>query len=276
MRRFLLTGILVLSLFISADGFEIGSSRRAAAGGAVLLSAPVAGDIVDYPAVYLDRNSFAIESGFERRFELSDLDRIYLSAGYRLGDFSLAAGVSQRGKEDYYLERVNRGSVSYYAGLISMGASVSAKSIEIGEGYGNFGEVALGLGGGFKYDILHLAVSFDNINQPRLDKNAPRENVITSFLAEMTGGPRVSLLGKAVLEKSEKPRLAMAQYIRLMDAHALIWNITGNPLTYGGGVEIYYSGFAISYAASYHPALGFSHNAALRYSFSPAKKGTER
>lgn len=272
MSKALLAGILVLLLSTSADGFEIGSSRRVAAGGAVLLSSPVAGDLVDYPAVLLERNSFAIESGFERRFELSDLDRIYLSAGYRLGDFSLGAGVSQRGQENYYLERVNRGSVSYHTGLVSLGASVSAKSIEIGEGYGNFSEVSFGLGGGIRYDILRLAVSVDNINQPRLDKSAPRENLLTSFLAELTGGPKVFLLGKAVMEKSEKPRLALAQYIRLMEAHALIWNITGNPLTYGGGVEIRYSGFAISYAASYHPTLGFSHNAALAYSFSPPNK----
>jgi len=266
---------LALLLAASASGFELGSGRRAASGGAALLSIPAAGDIVDYAGLQIERNSLAIESGYERKFELSDLDRIYVAAGYRLANFSIGAGVSQLGKDDYYVERVNKGSLSYHLNVVSLGIVISGKSLEIGEGYGSFSAFAIGAGGAFKYQYLKLAVSVDNINRPRLDENVPKENMLTSFLAEITASPKVSLLGRMVLEKSEKPRLALAQYIRVTESNALVWNITGNPLTYGGGVDIGYAGFSINYAASYHPTLGFTHNISLGYNFQPEKAVAE-
>ena len=265
MKNLIIIFIALLPLQI-AGGFEIGSGRRSAAGGAVLLSSPTAGDIIDYPGIRIVRSALILESGFERKFELADLDLIYAGAGYRVGKFSFGAGISQFGRQDYYTEKNYKGSLSYTFAHFSFGAAASGKSVEIGEGYGNFSAFSLAASGALRHDKVYFALTVDNINRPSLDDDAPKENIATTLLTEISGSSRVSLLGRALLEKSKKPQLSLAQYIRLIEENALLWNITGNPLTYGGGVELQYAGFSINYAASYHPTLGFSHNLSLAYS----------
>ncbi len=261
--------ILILLLLLSAaSAYEIDAGRRYGMGGCALLTTPTATNYVDCPIGLLQKKQLIVESGYQRKFELADLDKIFISAGYRLGDFSLSAGVSQFGRSDYYIEQTVRATLSYgynkYVGALIL----SGRKLDITPTTGkiSLSAASIGLAGGVHYKKYHLGISVDNINQPKLYDIDEKQNILYDFYGEVEGNGRFSLTARLTLEKYEKPVIAIGQYIRLAGHNALFWGISNNPMTYGGGVEVHYHGFGLIYATSYHPILGFTHNVSLNYS----------
>jgi len=247
----------------SLFGYDIDAGRRIGMGGTILITSPSASDFLLVPAVRILNRQILFESGFQRRYDLPELDKGYLAAGYRRRSFSFAIGISQFGKDDYYSEKIIRTALGFYYGAFAFGLHGSGKAIKIGNGYGAFNAKSFGLSGGFSHEEYHLVVMADNLNKPKLTENTEPEPTFWKIYAELKGSKTFSITGKMVLEKRQKISVALGQYIFLSGRNAIFWGLTGNPLTYAGGVEVSYSKIILNYAASYHPALGFSHNVSL-------------
>lgn len=247
----------------SLFGYDIDAGRQIGMGGTMLIASPSASDFLSAPAATILDRQILFESGFQRRYDLPELDKGYLAAGYRRGAFFLAIGISQFGKDDYYSEKIIRTTLGFYYRALAFGLHGSGKAIRIGNDYGAFGAKSFGLSAGFTHQEYHLVAMVDNLNKPKLTTNAEPEPSLWKIYVEIKGSKTFSITGKMIWEKYQKISVSIGQHIFLSGRNAIFWGLTGNPLTYGGGVEVSYSKFMLDYAASYHPALGFSHNVSL-------------
>jgi hypothetical protein len=262
--------IIITALILAgpAIAYDIDTGRQVGMGKTDLFSQPSALGFLSSPIGILAEGKIIVESGFQRKFELSDLDKVYLAAAYRRRKISIGIGVSQFGRSEYYVEQLLKSAVTYRYEFLALGMTVSGKRVEVGpsERKAVLRAASFGLACGGHYRKYHLGITIDNINRSRLADGGRPDNIIYNVFAEAEGPSDFSLTGRISFEKYEEPYIAMGQYIRIVDSNAIFWALSNNPLTYGGGVELHYSRFAIVYAASYHPVLGFTHDVSLRVS----------
>jgi hypothetical protein len=251
-----------------ANAYDIFGGIQTGMGGTALLSTSVATGLLYCPSGHIDDGQLVIESGWNRKFELSDLDRVFISAGYRYGDLTGVIGFSQMGKSDYYTEKIVKFNLAYQTGIYSAGLITSGRIVEIGTDIDRLQAASIGLCAGVHYRRYHVAIVVDDINKPKIVESLEGENIKYNIYAEIDGGSMHSITGRVILEKYEKPRVSLGQYIQLAESNSLFWGISHNPLIYGGGLKIKYKEAWLAYAVSYHPSLGFTHNVSIAYSMS--------
>jgi hypothetical protein len=259
--------IVILVVIPSAGAYEYDVGRQSGMAGCVLLSSPVASDMLTCPGGSLKDKELGLEAGYQRKYELSDLDRVFAVGCYRYRRFSGAIGVSQFGRSDYYVEQLLKSALTFSYDPFAVSAMLSGKLLEIGSGdrRQTLRAAAFGLAGGINYRKYHVGFVVDNLNGPKLVENGQADNALYGIYAEIEGPSMFSITGRVAWEKNEKPVLAVGQYIRVHERSAVFWGLSNNPLAYGGGVEITYANFDLMYAVSYHPVLGFSHNISLGF-----------
>lgn len=257
--------LMILPFLTQAvDAYDFDVGRQTGMAGGILLSSPTGCAFLNCPTGVMNRNEIVFEAGYQRKFELSDLDRVFICSGYKYQDFSGVIGFSQFGRSDYYTEQIFKAAVSYDYRLFQAALIAAVKRVAIGGGNAqSLSALSLGLAGGVHYDRYHFGMVIDNINRPKIDANTEAENAVLSFYGEIEGPSQFSIVGRAAFEKNQDPVLSAGQYIRLPGRNAIFWGVSDNPLTYGGGIEAAYSNFELMYAVSYHPVLGFSHNVSL-------------
>jgi hypothetical protein len=263
----IITLFIIILLPVSTSlAYDIEVGRQCGTGG-VLMSSPTASDYLNCPTGILSKRKIIFESGYQRKYELSDLDQVFAAAGYRLDGLSVSLGFSQFGRNNYYVEQQFKSTLSYGYGMYVASVLLSSRLIEIKANSGNIklSAVSLGLAGGVNYDNYHIGVVLDNINAPTLYDGDEKQNITYNIYGEIEGSDRFSITARLTLEQYEKPTMSIGQYIILSGRNAVFWGMSNNPLTYGGGVEVHHSFFGLIYAVSYHPVLGFTHNVSLNF-----------
>jgi len=255
--------ILILLAPVTVLGYGITGGRDVGLGGAVLLSAPVASDLASCPFAVIESRHLVVESGYSRKFELSDMDELYVGAGYRRGFVTGVVGLSQFGKTDYYVEQLLRAGLAATYKYYSLGILISGKMVEFGNRTDDFLAAALGVAAGVNYGRYHIGLTADNLNHPRVAENSEPDYRRVGLYVELEGPSRYSICGRLLLEEHAKPRATIAQYIQLFRENALYWSVGTQPMTYGGGVEVAYSRLKIRYSVSHHPVLGFTQAVSL-------------
>ena len=266
MRKMMLAISVVSAWFASEAGaFEYITSRGAGMGGTVILSEPSASILVSVPGGGIAAGEWQIETGYNRKYELADLEHLFLAAAYRWRAITSAVGLSQFGRSDLYTERTMKWSLAVQVDSLSIGASLSRMAVDIGNNYGQLRAATLGIGGSYRTRRLFLAVEADNLTSPKLHKQAVAIRPVYSFYSELKGKGSFSITARAAFEKREKPQWALGQRIRLSDGSAFFWGISAEPTEYGGGIELRVKAGSILYATSVHPVLGFSHTISVSY-----------
>ncbi len=264
MKKFIIAIFLISAIPVLA--FDFGAGRNQGMGGTILLSTPLASDLLICPGAQLVDKQILLESGFQRRYELKDLDRVFVAGGYRYRFIYGAIGYSQFGRSNYYAEKNWKGLIGGRYRWFSIAIVAGGNNREFGNGYGSYSMQSFGIGGGANLKRVYLGFLADNLNEPRLAGSSSPERANYSIFGEVEGTKVFSITARATMEKYEKPILALGQFVHLSGKNAIFWGVSGNPLTYGGGVELHYSFMVVDYAVSYHPVLGFSHNISLGYS----------
>jgi hypothetical protein len=250
-----------------AEGYEIAAGRYLGMGRTVILSEPSATDALLSSTPGVESGRLLIESGYHNRYDLPELDLSFLALGYRYGDLAASFGASQFGRSDYYSEKIWKAAVGYCFGVVSLGFHAGGKSVAFGDDYGSFSAVSYGAAIGAGYREYRIAIVGDNLNEPALAENVEPDPAVWNIYLEAKNPKAFSVTGRMTIEKDRKPSMALGQYFRLLKKSALFWGLSGNPLAYGGGVEIARSGLILNYSANYHPTLGLSHCVSLGFSW---------
>jgi hypothetical protein len=248
--------------------------RSIGMGHTALLSDPTATGLVGTPAGPVDTTTWLWEAGYNRKFELGDLDNIFLAGARRHRKLSVAFAASQFGNSDLYAEQLLKGSLAYHYRQFSFGWSLSAMQVQIGNGYGTLRSATFGLGLFYAHPRLLVSAVGDNLTRPTLVKNTRPYERKYALAAEFFGQGSYSVTGRILMEGRQKPRYGLGQVIRLSGKSSFFWGIASSPLEYGGGIEISLPFGEFTYATSVHPVLGFSHTVTL--SFSPSRTSDKK
>lgn len=260
---------LISVLFCFAAGsvhsIEFLSARGAGLGNSIILSQPTASALVNLPVMPVRQSAWRLESGYNRLFELSDFDQLFVAAAGRWRSFVGAIGISQFGQSDIYSEKLLKTSLALHSRMFALGVSLSGQMVEIGNGYGGLRAAALGLSAGFNSRRIFAALSVDDINSPRLHRTSLPIKPRYAAHFEFVGKQSFSLTGRLQVQPQQRPQFGIGQRIELSHRAAFFWGLQNAPLLYGGGVELDFRRLRFTYATAVHPALGLTHTLALSF-----------
>jgi len=187
----------------------------------------------------------------------------------------MAVGLAQLGHIDCYAERTLKGSVAIQYDSLSVAVTLSGLMVDISEGYGRLRAATVGVGAAYRSRRWFVAFSADDLTSPKLHPFATAMLPQYHLYTELIGKGRFSLLGRASFQKDERPDFAFAQTIDLSSASSVFWGISARPLKYGGGMNLHLSSFSVTYTASVHPVLGFTHTISFSYGSAFQHRGGE-
>jgi hypothetical protein len=256
--------ILLLCILPSvACAFDVHDSRAGGLGRGVLLSRPTAVNLVNTVTDGLSRGAGMFEAGYYRRYELADLDYLFLAGAWRYRQMTMSIAASQFGKTDLYAEQLLKGALAVHYRRFSLGMSLSAMQVQIGNGYGSLRAATVAFAGGVSATKFTAALSLDNLTRPLLiDGGVPYQPTHT-LLVEYHGMEAFSFTGRLRAENQQKPQFGLGQSIRLSGRSAFFWGVGTAPVEYGGGIEIDIPFGAVTYVVNIHPVLGLSHTVTL-------------
>ncbi len=264
--------MLFLTSATLADEFV--SPRRIGMGRTQVLSQSPSTTLLNVPSGGLERRQWGIEAGYNRRFELADLDHLFVAGAYRRGRFTVAFGASQFGKADLYAEQLLKGSVAFHLDSLTVGGSLSAMQVQFGGNYEQLRAATFGLGASYRTARLIAAFDADNLTSPSLSATSSDIEPVYSLHAEFIGKRAFSVTGRLTLEGNQKAQLGLGQIISLSDRSSFFWGIAGEPVEFGGGIELSVASGTFTYATSVHPVLGFSHT--VSFGWGTARESRKR
>ncbi|MFQ5498135.1 MAG: hypothetical protein ACE5FH_00545 [Candidatus Zixiibacteriota bacterium] len=260
---FRLAPLFALLTSSSVGGFDVPATQRKGLGQATMLSRSQPATLVSVPSGGIANAELKFEAGYDRTFGLSELDSRYFAAAWRKRQIIIALGLVQFGDGDFYAERTARMMLSYGLGQLVFGASASYMAMDFGDRYRNLNDFSFGLGATMRLQPLYVSLVADRLNSPRFSETSLPRNPRYSLLAELEGHGSYSLVGRVTIEQTEKPQLAIGQYVSFSSRSALYWGLSTEPLMYSGGLEVSVERWTTEYATSYHPELGFTHSVSL-------------
>lgn len=219
-----------------------------------------ASDLLTLPTGALNSRDWLLETGYNRQFELKDFDQFFIVGASRYKSFTAAFGLQQFGSADLYREQTMKLALGYSYDSLTVGMSWSGMQIDFGDGEDfYFRASTIGAGASYRTRLFYFGLAADNLTSPKLYEYAVPIEPIYSLYTEVIGLQSFAVTGRITWEKFQKPQLALGQRVALAERSSFIWGISTEPLTFGGGIELYVAKAAITYAANYHPVLGLSH-----------------
>lgn len=265
LRNLLSSLVLILLSTLPAHGFDFIRPKANGMGRTIIMSERSSVNALSIPSLGFQERQWDIAAGYNRRFELADLDHLFVTGAYRYRFLTFAAGASQFGKTDLYAEQMLKGSITYNSQFWTAGLMFSAMNIEIGNGYGGLRAATVGIGGTYRYSDFILGFSADDLTSPQLAPGSERRRPIYDVHLEMLGRSSYSIAARLRLQSEEQPVLGLGQTINLSSRSAFFWGIATEPFEFGGGLELSLAAGKFTYATSVHPVLGFTHSVSISY-----------
>lgn len=264
-QRHLFAITLLVLLAGKACSFDVVTNRGVGIGQTALLSNTSPSEMLNSPAGGFSEGEWRIETGFNRTFDLSEFNQFYIAGAYRLSRYTAAIGFSQFGKTDLYAEQLAKLSLSAQFDSLVISVTGSHMVLQFGGNYDNLNATTFGVGISYRLQPAIVAITADNLTSPELTEGIAFRRPQYSLYAEYRGRESFSLLGRVLLEETERPRFSLGQRILLGANSAFMLGISTAPFQFGGGLELAISGGSLNYGAAYHPVLGLSQTIAISY-----------
>jgi hypothetical protein len=265
--------LLLTSLILPASvcGFDFLTGQASGMGGTILLSQSAASDLIALPSGSLRHDVWKVEMTFQRQYDLSEFDQASFALATRRGRITVAAGMSQFGQRDFFAERVGKLTAAAHFDSLTVGVSGSGMLIYFGGGYERLTAATVGVGASYRAGRWFGAVVADELTSPTPYKYGPATKPHLSFYGEFIGRGSISISGRIRFQKERPAQFGIGQKLFFTNGGALFWGLANKPWSFGGGVEVTRHRGKLSYAANYHPVLGFSHTVQLSFSSSGEK-----
>lgn len=210
--------------------------------------------------------AWRLSTAYERRFDIAELDEIYLAGLASFTTLSVGASLASREGSSFFKETNLNFGVSYslikeltllLGGRMQM---ITASSSEV-----DWSPLTLWHGtAGVRFDLMpfHLSIVGERLNRERFGQRYQYERV-GQLSTEWNYAKDYSLLGGATLEKYQPPRFALAQLLPLGESVIASVGFRTSPNEYTGGIDIALGTFHFVYGGAIHPDLGFTHSVGL-------------
>lgn len=256
------------------NAIEFPNSHEMATGGTIQLSGSGPSTVVNAPGLRIENYEAGLELGYVRRYDLSDLDHLFVTGAGRYKKFSGGIGLAQFGKSELYTEKMVKGSLSFGMKAVSFGVSATVFQVEFGRNYGSWSASTFGAGVGYTGNRLRALLTADNLTRPKLFAGAVPYPLTGSWHLEWKTARNLSTMVRATKEENESVSYGLGQRIPLSNTSALYWGVSTRPVEYGGGLDIGTKWFTFTYSARIHPVLGFSQNVSIGFMRSAKKNNT--
>lgn len=271
-----MAAICISCSVVETDAFEFIRSEGNGMGQTVLLSHSLPSALVSVPTGGLIPKEWRVETGFDRQYDMSELDQFYVAGAYRYRKITAAAGLSKFGNSDLYSELTGKLSLAYHYDSLTVGINTSGRLMQFGGNYGNLSGTTIGAGVSYRTRRLYAAIASDNLTSPQFNKDGIRLRPKYSLYGEFAGKQSFVVTGRVTLSKGQDTQFGLGQKIFISDNSAVFWGLSTGPLEYGSGLELGIKGTTISYAFSNHPVLGFSHTIAVSVGGGFKRRGSDR
>lgn len=262
--------LILPSLLLSADML---TAKGNGLGETIVLSSSTASEQLKLPNLSLTDKNILVEIGLNRKFDIKDLDQVYLVSAYRRHSFSVAAGFSQFGYRDLYAERTFMLSGAFHIkNMVTASISLSYLQYDFGGYYEQLSSTGIDIGAVYSGQRFFAGFLVENVNSPQLDDNSLKYDPRLNLYSELIGIGKFSLTGRITMQKDETVQFGLGQTITVSPKATFFWGFSTAPTIFGGGFDITLNKTGIGYAASYHPVLGLSHTVTLAYIFGKVKK----
>ncbi len=261
--------LCLIVLFLAAcaaqetSAFEVAGGRQTGSSGLVDQADPDGADIAVLPTVRRPSGSWHFETGWDRRFNLKELDNMFMAADYRYRAVGLSLALSQFGSSDLYTERTIRSSLAAWYGPVGAAISLSHRQLDFNQVFPSLS--ASTMGGSLTLDLKSLLISsaVDNLTRPSFDSHSAPVERRYRLQAQILSERDFTFLGGLLLEPDKKLQFSFGQTIVLAGHADLLWSVSTRPWIYGGGLRIGWMATTFSYAVSYHPVLGLTHGVSV-------------
>lgn len=270
--------IILCSAFLCAANsvaYDFIQGQGTGLGNALLLSHSTPTMLLAAPSGGLNKGEWRVETGYNRQFELSELDQFFAAGAWRWRDLTSVIGFSQLGQGDLYAEKTAKLALGWQSRMLSVGLTGSLLSASFGGSYGSLSAGSFGAGLAVRRAPFYGAFSADNLTSPRLSSGSPKLEPSYNGYLEFASSHSLSTVGRMRAQGDERLQVALGQRIGLGRSGALLWGFSTAPVQFGGGLDLRIKGSAVSYTVSYHPVLGLSHTIAVTYGSQIVEAGAD-
>ncbi len=197
--------VCVLALATAAHAFDMRDARYGGLGRSSLLSRPNAVNLVNLAGDGLVSGAYQIDMGYNRRFELADLDYMFVAGAWKYRQMTVALGASQFGKSELYAEQLLKGSIAVRYHAFTFGVAPSAMQVQIGNGYGTLRAATLGAGVTFSVRSFKVNLVADNLTSPKLFDHSAATKPTYTLVSEYFGHRAFSVTGQVRAEDGQPP-----------------------------------------------------------------------
>jgi len=215
---------------------------------------------------YVDKNTGTL--GYQRLYQLSELDLLLGSANYNLsfikaGFAFLSYGTYEIFNETYFELALSK---SFFR-IINAGLRIDYHQIHFYSKFDRIYEFSVSAGVSSKIDDIILHVSLHDLNEPRLEDQNPRTRMGyragVSFQQISYLVMNVEISGQRGYEQ----RFHFGQEIILTENFIFRFGLITNPTIPSAGLGIKYRNLLFNYAISRHTDLGDTHSLSLTFRY---------
>lgn len=235
------------------------SADIVANGGSPSLSNPSSSAMISIPGLTTSESKYLFDIGWERKYQLRELDQMYLSVTVSTPIGSISAGFDQFGTTNLYQEKTARMVFSHPFGNVGGGILIEGSQVSFQEGFESLSRLSLGCGMSATYSSLTVAVAGYDLNSPSYADGSLAASPNGQVYVEYSGANNARASAYLKCSDQSKPQFGIGQRLSISSQADLLFGAETLPTEYSAGVHLKHGKSVFSYAATYHADLGISH-----------------
>jgi hypothetical protein len=241
------------------------SADLVANGGCPSLSNPSSSAMISIPGLTSSESGYSFDVGWERKYQLKELDQMYLSGTMVTPVGSVSAGFDQFGTTGLYREKTARLVFSHLFNNVGGGILAEGSQVSFQEGYGSLSRFSLGCGLSTTYSNLTVAVAGYDLNSPSYADGSLATSPNGRIYLEYSGAHHATASAYLKCADQSKPQFGVGQRLNISSSADLLFGAETLPTEYSAGILLKHGNGVFSYAATYHADLGISQSMSIGF-----------
>ncbi len=252
--------LLFFVLEIDAENFPFPSGRMNGIGGTIVLSTSIASEQLTCGVSPGNNITLQADFGYQRKFNLKELDEIYTAFSYRLKNYTIVAGMSQLGEPDLYTLKKIRAGILFTKSFYTLGTLITSESHDFYNRYKSLRLLSYSLSLSIKQKYFIVSSVVDNLNKPSLTETSPQDELKVSIYGELLNVKKYKTTLMFSTQKGQQNKFGIGETVEISQSASLMFGFSTAPTQFGGGIEMRWKKKSVIYNSLYHPILGLTHS----------------
>ncbi len=257
--------ILLFLILFSASGVAaetslIASGRANGIGQTIVLSNPMASEQLISGVLSNNNITLQADFGYQRKYNLKELDEIYTAFSYHFKSYTIVAGMSQLGDPDLYTQKEIRIGLLYSKSIFTIGNFITSESHDFNNRYKSLNQLSYSFSFTIKQKYFILSSVLENLDRPSLTETSPQDEVKLTMYGELLRANKYKTTLMFSTQKGKQNKFGVGETVEISQTASLMFGFSTVPTQFGGGIELKWKKNAVIYNSLYHPVLGLTHS----------------